>query len=1067
MKKNNLFLISVLFVLCISSYGYSQNRTITGTILSSEDKEPIPGVVVKPKGSTAGKATDVNGVYSIEISPDVKVLVFSMTGFANQEIEIGDKSAIDVTLQSDNKMLDELVVTAIGIKKEKKALGYSVQDVGGDQITKTNSANMIGNLGGKIAGVQVINSSGSPGGSAHVKLRGATSITGDNQPLIVVDGVPFNNTENNNNTLAGVAQSNRGIDINPDDIESITVLKGPAAAALYGTNASNGALIITTKKGSKATEGKKVNVVYSSSIALERVTNLPSIQFSYTQGLNGKYIDPSSSAIVTPYSWGAKADTLFWDLDPTYKFDIHGKIVGKSNPSTSKTPFVPYNNLKNFFQTGLTYDNSIALSGGNEEGGFRLSASNLVQTGIVPLSSFKRTTVKMSGDYKLSNKFKVSASIAYTNSGGRRVQQGSNISGLMLGLARTPISFDNSNGKNDPEDPAAYVFADGKQRTYRGTGGYDNPYFTINKNVFRDNVNRTFGFSQLDYSPLNWLTITYRLGTDLYSDRRKQYFAITSALAPTGQLFEEQYYYQHVNSDLMAIANKSFGKNFNTTLILGNNLYSQYSQRLYAQGDGFNFPDFYHMSNVKSYNSSESQSRRRLIGNFVDIKIDYKSMLYLDVTGRQESSSTLPVKNNTYFYPSASLGFIFTEALKINNKILPFGKGRVSYAIVGKDASAYSLDKYYSKSVVGDGFTTGITFPFNGIAGFTTDASLGNAAIQPERTSSFEAGFDLRFLSNKIALDFTYYNTKSINQIIPVSIAPGSGYTSMVMNSGSIENKGFEIAVSATPVKIKNFEWKMMINWSRNRSKVISLAEGVERLGLGGFAGTSISALTGKPYGQIYGGTWLKDEWGNVLIDDNKSSVNYGKPIADPTLKAIGDVNPDWLSGITNSFTYKRISASALIDIRQGGDIWNGTKATLTSMGTSKLSERRGETKVFEGKKQSTGEKNDIQTTLDEAWFTGNGGGFGPVGEQFVEDGSFIRLREVTLSYNLNPAFLKKAHISSLDISLFARNLWIHTKYDGVDPETSLVGSDSNAQGMDYFNMPGTRSYGAKLRIGF
>ncbi|HET7819564.1 MAG TPA: TonB-dependent receptor, partial [Bacteroidia bacterium] len=824
---------------------------------------------------------------------------------------------------------------------------------------------------------------------------------------------------------------------------------------------------------SKTGGGKKVNVVYSSSLALDQVTNLPSMQYSYVQGLNGLYVDPASGSVVTPYSWGAKADTLFWNWDPNYKFDPHGKIVGKSNPSTSKTPFIPYNNFKDFFETGITYDNSIALSGGSDDGSFRLSASNFSQTGIVPLSNFKRTTVKLSGDHKLSNKLRGSASISYTNSGGRRVQQGSNTSGLMLGLARTPNSFDNSFGKSDPEDVSAYMFPDGKQRTYRGTGGYDNPYFTINRNIFRDRVNRMFGFAQLDYTVTNWLNVTYRVGTDLYNDRRKQYFAITSAVAPTGQIFEEQLYYQHINSDLLATANKSFGPNWNATLIVGNNLYSQYSQRLYAQGDEFNFPDFYHMSNVKSYNSSESQSRKRLIANYADAKLDYKNMLYLNVTGRQESSTTLPVANNTYFYPSASLGFIFTEALKMNNnKILPFGKARISFAQVGKDASVYSLQNFYSKTVVADGWTSGITFPFNGIAGFTTDAGLGNPNLKPEKTNSFEVGADLRFLNNRIALDLTYYNSKSIDQIIPVSIAPSTGYTSMVMNSGSIENKGFEIAISTTPVKLKNFEWKVFANWSTNRSKVLSLADGVERLTLGGFTGATISAVVGKPYGQIYGGKWLRDEWNNILIDDNKflsgntPNPNYGKPIADPTLAVIGDVNPDWLGGISNMFTFKRISASALIDIRQGGDIWNGTKGALTTMGTSKLSEKRGEKMVFTGKKKSNGETNDIETTLDQNWFLGNGGGFGPVGEQFVEDGSFIRLREVSISYEVNPKFLAKAHISGLDVSLFARNLWLQTKYDGVDPETSLMGA-SNAQGIDYFNMPGTRSFGARLRISF
>jgi TonB-linked SusC/RagA family outer membrane protein len=1059
MKRKNL-LFTVLFILFQVAV-FAQSRVIKGVIKDSETKEGIPGVGVLVVGSSTATTTDVNGAYSITVEGEGKKLIFTYVGYANQTVS-ADKEVIDITLMPSSTVLNETVVTAVGIKVEKKRIGYSIQDVKGDDISKASNTDMISGLSGKVAGATVIGSGGSPGASTFIKLRGSNSLTGSNQPLIVIDGIPFSN-EMFGNSTAGVSQSNRAMDINPDDIENVTILKGPAATALYGISASNGAMIITTKKGSKPSSGKKLNVSYSSSLTFDRVNKLPELQTKFSQGVGGKYAGPEKHVRE---SWGANVDTLYWDGDASYLYDTHGKIVYQSNPN-KKGKVTPYDNVGTFFQTGIAYDNSIALSGGNDEGAFRFSASHLSQTGIVPLADFGRTTLKLAGETKLSEKFRVSGSASYVKSGGRRQQQGSNLSGVMLGLTRTPITFDNSNGKTDPTDSTAYILSDGSgaQRNYRGGRGYDNPYYTLNENKFHDDVNRTFGFGQVDYTALKWLSFTYRLGTDLYSDRRKESFPLGAMENTSGSINQRQYYYQHINSDLIARASTKIATDLNGAFVVGNNMYNQYYQKLEVKGSDLTFVGFDNISNATHVLAEEEHKRLRRNGYYADVKFDYKSMLYLGLTGRQDRSSTLPANNNKFFYPSASLAFVFTELLKMNNnKYLPFGKLRVSYAQVGHDASAYSLKSYYANGTAGDGWTTGITFPFNGTGGFSSKGTLGNANLKPEKTNAFEIGTELRLIKNRITVDISYYSSKSIDQILDVPISGATGYNFMTLNTGSIQNKGVEIALTASPIKMKNFQWDLGFNWSHNQSKVIALTAGVENLFMGGFENAAIYAVVDKPYGQIYGGRWLRNNDGKLIIDDDKTSANYGKPIVDSKLGVIGDINPKWIGGITNTFTYKRISLYSLISIKQGGDIWNGTRGTLAYIGTAKMTEDRGITKIFDGVKQSNGTANDISTPLDQAWYQGNGGGFGSQAEDFVEDGSFIRLRELSLSYSVNPKFLEKAHIGSLDVSLFGRNLWLSTKYTGVDPETSLLGAD-NAQGMDYYNMPNTRSMGVRLRV--
>jgi TonB-dependent SusC/RagA subfamily outer membrane receptor len=598
------FLATACLLLITTTTMYAQ-EVLSGTVKEEATGDPMAGVTVFEKGTSNGAITNEEGRYELKVKTSSAILIFRFVGYATVEQAGGG----DVSLKEDVLMMDEVVVTALGIKSDKKALGYSVQKVGGDALTGSGESNMINGLSAKVAGVQVISSNGSPGAASFIRIRGSSSLTGNNQPLIVIDGVPMDNSQNSggnpddgdNALLEGVAQSNRAIDINPNDIQEVSVLKGPAAAALYGIQAANGAILITTKKGSNNT-GKGVTVSFNTNLSWDMANRLPALQNKFAQGTGWFDFDSLGNPIPTyygpqdgwPTSWGPAIDSLRYDGANDNPYDRNGNIVGQSNPNAGAA-VTPYDNLKDFFQTGMTTDNSLALSGGNASTNYRFSIGNTHQTWIVPLSSFDRTTAKFAGESKLSNRLKTAASVGYTHSGGSRVQQGSNTSGLMLGLLRTPPTFDNTNGATDVTDETAYLLADGSQRNYRGGGGYDNPYWTINKNPSTDEVNRVYGFTSVSYDATKWLNVFYRIGTDAYSDDRQQIIAQGSRTAPGGRIGLEKHNYRHINSDLWVTAQHEFTEKFSGSLLIGNNLFAKSYSKLYTQGDGFTFPGFNHL----------------------------------------------------------------------------------------------------------------------------------------------------------------------------------------------------------------------------------------------------------------------------------------------------------------------------------------------------------------------------------------------------------------------------------------------------------------------------------------
>ena len=1041
MRKIYLFLMLLVF-----SSSIQAQIKVTGLVKDADNGEALPGATIVVKGSTIGTTTDIDGNYSLFVTSNEDILVFSYVGYRKEQITVGNQTIINLDLRPDSRSINEVIVTAIGIKADKKSLGYSAQEVKGDDLNATSQANVINSLGSKVAGIEVTSSSGTPGASSNIVIRGRTSLERSNSPLFVIDGVPMDNGYDGSYY---VDQSNRAIDLNSNDIESVTVLKGGSATALYGIMAANGAIIITSKSGKGRGDNRKI-ITFKTSFGIDQVNKLPEKQYKYAQGFYNSATGQVEYSGSVNTSWGPLIDTLRYDGASNYALDRNGQIVGMNDPTASNQRVIPYENVNDFFQTAIKSDTYLSLSGGDDKGNYYISMGHLNQSGIVPNSEFKRTTFKTTGDMKLSKKLKISGTASYSNSNGTFMQKGSNLSAVMVGLMRVTPSFDITNGADDPvKDESAYMFTDGTQRNYYST--YDNPYWSINKNKSFSTVNRLLGNTQIDYKIFPWLNAMYRLGLDYYTDRRKSYLDNNSSDTPDGYVTISSFEFQTINSDLLLTAEKNINDKLKLTVLAGHNYYTKNTYYLYQHGDKFVLPDYYDISNTEESAGDDSELKYKRIGAFYDIKLAYNNFLYFNTTGRNDWSSSLPSGENSFFYPSVNLGFIFSDAFALDDKIsfFDYGKIRVSWAEGGYDASPYSLEKYY-RAIDGG---------IQGQVSYCQDRTIGNNSIKPEKTTSSELGIDLRFFQNRLGLDFAYYDSKSKGQIIDASIAYSSGYSEMVMNSGTITNKGFEIQLYITPIDTKDFTWDITANFTKNKNIVEDLPDDLPfvEFPTTGLSSTRSVGIEGEPFGVLYGGRYLRNENGDVLVDDE------GYPVIDTEAGIVGDPNPDFTLGIRNSFSYKGISLTALIDIKQGGDIFNGTRGVMTSLGTHKDTENRNEDFVFDGVNENTGLKNDVAVKRDRSYYSRQGGLAG-LSEAFIEDGSYIRLREVALSYNLPSKWLEKLPVSSLSIGFSGRNLLLFTDYSGVDPETNLSGA-SNSLGRDYFNMPNTRSYEFNLQI--
>lgn len=1043
MKKTMFTLLLLVVGLCAAM----AQRSISGTVVDAKS-EPLIGASILIQGTSSGTVTDANGAFQLNVPSDKTVLVVSYTGYLTQNVTLGVSNSITITLEQDDKILDEVIVTALGITRSERSLSYGVSQVGGDDIVKSGEVNAIQGLAAKAPGVQVIGSGGTPGASSKILIRGNRSFTGNNQPLIIVDGIPYDNSTNTsvardypfNPNLQGVNNSNRALDLNPNDIESVNLLKGPSATALYGSRAANGVLQITTKKGSKSKD--RFNVSFNSSVDIAQVNKLPELQTKYAQGTGGGVADASNPGSI-------KDQGTFVTFTPGVSngtANSWGPLIG-SDPRYAQA----YDNYDAFFKTGYTYDNGISFSGGNEITNFRVSYGNTSQSGIVPNTDLKRNSVRINAQTG-TNKFKVTGGVAYANTSGIKGQNGSNLSGVMLALTRMPSSFDILGGTG----PDGYTEADGSQ--HRFIVNYDNPYWSMYNNVYKDVVNRLTGNIGLQYSPLPWFTVSYKIGADNYNTQVKQNWAIGSNNTnPAGEIQENTLNWNEVNSDLILSFKRNIGRDFDFGLNVGNNLNVRRSKDLFTRGSNLTIPDFYNLSNASVFYASEVSTERRIAGFFGDISVGFRDMLFLNAAARHDWASTFGATNRDkgFFYPSLGLSWIFTEMLPKNN-VLTYGKLRASISKAGNEPIPYSTRTYYTQPFFTDGFTDGLGLPYNGNAGFGLGATLGDQNLEPETTTSFEVGGDLKFIDNRIGLDITYYNQKSENLLLYRPIASTTGFSQIFTNAGAMRNKGFEIGLNADIIRGEKISWNVGVNWAKNVNEVLALAEGVEEIDIeAAFASIGSYAIVGQPYGALYGTRWERDGSGNLVFGAN------GRPKVAAERGNLGNPYPDWLMGISTGLNVMGVNLSVLFDIRQGGVLWGGTYARLNNIGMTKETENRSQYYSVSGVNEA-GEPVTVEMTPDTyfRYFLGDNGG---ATENSIYDGSWVRLRELTLSYD----FSFKKYINTLTVFATGRNLWLSTDYPGVDPETSLTGAGSNVGGFDYFNMPGTKSYQFGIRVGF
>ena len=1038
MKKVFTNLILLLGLLDVGAFA---QQTISGRV-TSETGEALPGVSILAKGSTVGTATDIDGNYTLNAPATAETLVFSFIGYRTVEISISARTVIDIQMETDTRQLSEVVVTAFGLEQEKRSLGYAVQELDGQELTQSNQSNIVNALQGKLAGVQINNSGGAPGAGASIIIRGITSLTpgANNQPLFVIDGIPISNETISGNQLPSAGSNapavggstaptsseqfsftNRAADINPDNIASISVLKGPSATALYGLRAANGAVVITTKKG----QAGKAQINFSSSVGWDEVAKTPEYQTSYREGRFGRL------------RFLANGDPL--------RFQSFGPAITETTPV--------FDVIDDFFVTGKRYENSISVSGGNENTTYFSSFSRLDQSGIVPNSDWDRTTIKLSGSKKVSDKLSFTSGVTFSNSGGNRPHAGDK--SIMSALSYHPTTFD----VND------YINPDGSMRDY-SNGIIDNPRYLAEFSTMEDDVNRLIGNLGFNINPLDWVQFDYKIGLDYYNDARLRIVppGLDVSSQTGGFIVDEQINYREINSNFLVTLSKDFNEDFSASLLLGHQLTDIRSNRTNTRGEQFTIDNFFDLSNATNIFALNDQFESRLFGVFADAKINYKGTFYLSVTGRNDWSSTLPEDNRSFFYPSVSLGYVFTESLEqlgIKPDFFSYGKLRTSWARVGKDAAPYQ---------VGVTFTGATNFPFGDVNGFRQSTSAGSNELKPETTTSIEIGTDLRFLDNRLGLDITYFKQNSDDQIIPVPVSNTTGLARFVTNAGEIENTGWELLINGTPMKTRDFTWDISLNWSKIESEVVSIAEGVDEIEFfnAGFVGIVNKLVPGGSVGDLYGYNFVKNDDGRLVIDDD------GFPfIRTDTLLLIGNALPDWIGGLTNTIRYKGLSLSFLLEWRNGGDIYDVGIRNSIRNGLLEQTERRYEQVIFNGV-QNTGTdenpvwvENTIPVQIDGESLYRNSIRYNRAADVVLEDASWFRLRTVTLAYSLPQKLLPNDIIKSATLSVVGNNLFINTPFRGYDPESSYLGSGSNAFGFTGLAVPNTRSYTVKLNVTF
>ncbi len=1035
--------------LAINVYGQGDTQ-ISGTVTSFEDDEPLPGVSIYVKGTTIGTITDLDGEYNFTVPANTSTLVFSFIGFATEEIDITGKTQVNLSMVPDIISLGEIVVTALGIKKEERALGYASQQVKGEDLTQAKEINVINSLSGKVAGVSINQAGTGPGGTSKIVIRGYSSISGDNSPLIVLDGVPMNNPQGGGErTGDGGRDYGDGLsNINADDIESMSVLKGASATALYGSRGQNGVIMITTKKG---TSRKGIGVSVNTSFVLETPQVLPDFQNTYGRGTQGRL--PLTNA-------GDFAD----DVRTSWGAPLQGQTEANGNPlvnwTGNPTAYSPQpDNIKDFFETGKTFTTGVTMTGGTEKSQGLLSISRMENDGIMPNSSLERTTVNLRINHQLTDKFSFDGKVNYVN------QEAFNRPNLTLNPDNPMNSLIQMPRSIRLEDLKNYRNADGSPRLYtnaKGTDNWQNPYWAVNLNTNNDRRDRVIGFVSLKYDFTKWASLMVRSGSDLYYDRLQDRRANgTIYITPpnkslymiTDQRIEER------NSDFLLMLTPQVTDNIGLDINIGGNIRKNYRESLSSQGQALNVPNHFVIDNVTGAQTSEGLSEKEVQSLYGTMSLDFKRIFFVELSGRNDWSSTLPANNRSYFYPSVSSSFVFTDAFGIDSDVLSYGKIRGSLAAVGSDADPYQLQTLYS---INAGY-------FHGGQQLGQIVSVqAPVDLKPERTTSFETGFILDFFNTRLYLDATYYNAGTRDQIFNAETSKASGFTAKKINGGLVRNQGVEVLLKGKIIEGQNFGWDATLNFSKNVSKIVELSEGVNVITQGKYDqfGVTIQSEVGEPFGNIYANkTYLRDpETGQRIIRE-------GLPVSDPEggLQKIGNFQPDWLAGLKNNFSYKNFTLGVLIDMKKGGDIFSYSNAIAAWNGNAAYTEdQRAEWYAGAGGYVAEGVTADGTPNTKEvdpqAYWQTVGGVSANFAEEFIYDGTFVKLRELTVAYNMPKAMLERLPFTRMTFSLVGRNLFfIHKNTPGFDPEATF--NSGNNQGIEAFAFPSTRSYGFNLNF--
>ncbi|HLT07767.1 MAG TPA: SusC/RagA family TonB-linked outer membrane protein [Cyclobacteriaceae bacterium] len=1069
----NLLLCFLLLVgIAVNQHpAYGQQRSITGTVLG-EDDFPIPGASVLIKGTSKGTVTDLDGVFKLNLEPGEEVLVITYIGYDRVEMPVGNNTALTVRMAGEVQ-LTEVVITAAGIERDANTLGYAVSTVSAEDLAQKSEPDPIRALTGKIAGVNIQSGGGVAGGATTITIRGNSSLGNNNQPLYVVDGVPFDNStfdpiEGNNQTQSAQSTASRAYDIDPNNIESLTVLKGAAASALYGSRAANGAIIITTKSAAK--KGRKgMEINYSTSYSVEEVSGLPDYQQKYGQGTNGDYRHGVYGSYGSPYSSRA---TIPHPLTSGYSSAVFPEFYEADGVTPVQVPYESFagKSQRDFFRTGHVYENSLSINSGHDKGSFTIGGARTQNEGVVPGNTVTRTSVNVGGNATLDNGFYTSGSLNYVKTDQETPPIGGTGS-VMGNLLFLPSSYDLTNYPFEHPITGDNIY-------YRAL---DNPYWSVKNSPSSSSVDRYYGNFTLGADPTSWLNIQNTIGFNAFTDKRVNVLGKGSSQYANGTINTDDIYRQELDNTLLLTFTKDINSDISFKGILGNNVNQRRTRRSAFSGDGIIVKGIHDIRNTTTITlanipKNQAMLMQRFYAFFTDLTFGYKDFASLNFVGRNDVSSTLPADNRSYLYGGVNGSIIFTKALKMSSAALNYGTIRAGYTKVGNEASPYqTVNVYNANSSFGD-----LGSPFSNannanVSTQTLSDILTNSGLKPEFITEFELGTEMRFFQDLISLDVTYYDKRSTSQIFVVNSAPSSGYLTRIINLGETSNKGVEVGLNATPIMTHyGLTWDISANFTKNVNKVEDLGSFAELT-----YGRNVH-IAGQPYGQIYGSRYARDDEGNILVNPQTS-----KPIVASSYGPIGDPNPDFMVGISNNFRYKGLSLDVLVDWKQGGDILSTTIGEVFARGLLRETEDReahlmgpgvlGDVNTMLPLLDERGQKIPNNTALNyNDYFFGSG--FGPSGgsagyidEGAVFDATVIRLREISLGYSFPKQLLNKTPFGSASLSISGRNLWYLApntpKGMNYDPELSTSGA--NNMGFDILGVPSTRRYGVNLRVSF